>query len=98
MRNPDSKYNKESARKQRQIYKKNSYYGPTSRKYEKRAWEDNEERLVMFSQKPDRELSRILHRSVGSIQRHRCLVNKQGRPWLKNKEPITKATPKKEER
>lgn len=88
-----SKYEYESMKKQRKMYNKKHYYGPTSGKYESRPWNDNDERIIMFSEKSDTELSELLHRSVGSIQNRRYHINKQGRSWLKDKKPVTKATP-----
>ncbi len=92
-----SNYELESQRRHRRNYNKNHYYGPTAGKYERRPWEDNEERLIMFSRKSDSSLSKLLHRSIGSIQKRRYIIKQEGRPWLKNKAPVEKATPARKE-
>ncbi len=54
---------------------KNIYYS-SSGMYERRAWTLNEERIIMESEKSDRQLSKELHRSVRSIQTHRWHIRK----------------------
>ena len=81
-----------SYKKHRKEYNKNVYYA-TRGKYERRPWDDLEEHIIMFSEKPDRELSDLLERSVSAIQIRRNHIKQEGRPWLKNKTPVMKTTP-----
>lgn len=40
------------------------YYTQTAFKYERRKWTDDEDKLVLIQRVPDRELSRIIKRSI----------------------------------
>ncbi len=50
---------------------KKRYYGKTANKYPKRAWTDEEIRLVMEHSIPDSELSQKIGRSLKGIQEKR---------------------------
>lgn len=52
------------------------YYSKTAL-YEPRRWTDEEIEMIMKKEKPDRELSEILHRSMKSIVKKRCMVKKK---------------------
>lgn len=51
------------------------YYAKTAL-YEPRGWTDEEVEMIMAREKPDRELSEILHRSMRSILSKRRKVKK----------------------
>lgn len=60
---------RETCRKQ-----KAKYYGKTSFIYGKRGWTEEEDVLVLKHEISDTELSAMIHRSVGAIQKRRCRI------------------------
>lgn len=52
------------------------YYAQTAFKYERRKWTEDEDKLVLIQRIPDRELSRIIKRSMKSISNRRWRLRK----------------------
>ena len=52
------------------------YYRKTQ-KYDKRPWEEEDVRLILESELTDRELSKLLERSMQSIQAKRHIVKRE---------------------
>lgn len=73
-----SKYEKRPKLKvTRRIYNK-KYYGRTANKYERRFWKEPEIEAVLERKYTDTELSEMLQRSVGAIQRKRWELRQKG--------------------
>lgn len=67
-------HDKEKLRKTRNA-QRNRYYRKTNI-YERREWTSSEIEAIMAKDITDTELSKIMHRSVRSIQQKRCRVKK----------------------
>ena len=58
-------------------YEQRKRYYQKSQKYQARLWNNAEIETILNSEIPDSELSKILCRSVGSIQGKRCNLKKE---------------------
>lgn len=90
-KHPNRKYKEKAWYKQQRQKSKESYYS-SSGTFPRRNWTDEEEEVIMTSTQSDKELSRLLSRSVKSIQVHRSKLHKEGA------ETVQKASEKNPER
>lgn len=53
------------------------YYSKTAFIYGKRLWTAAEDAMVMEHNVPDTTLSSVIQRSIGAIQKRRCMLKKE---------------------
>lgn len=68
----DLKRHRETCRKQHK-----RYYAKTAFLYETREWTSAEDDMVVAHSVPDTVLSERIQRSVGAIQKRRCMLKKE---------------------
>lgn len=85
-----SRYEYECFKDHRRKY--NKIYYSDSGKYPRRLWDEKDEKIIMYSSLPDRELAAKIHRSLLAIHKRRCVIKQEGRPWLDKDKIKEKAT------